>query len=372
MAALGEVPFGRYYGTRRRHAAVRRPRRRLLRAHRRPRLHRVDLAATSSAPSPGSTTTATCDGDGFVEYARRSQQRPDPPGLEGLGRLRLPRRRHAWPRGPSPCARSRATSTPPARQAPSSPRVLGQPERAAAPGAPGRGAAGAVRAAPSGARISAPTPWRSTARSGRCEVRSLQRRPLPLLRHRQPAERAWRVADSAARRILLLGLGHPHPRRQRGALQPDVLPQRLGLAARQRPDRRMGMARYGRKDGAAKVLAGAVRGQPALRPAPHAGAVLRLPPRAGEGPTLYPVACAPQAWAAGSVFLLLQACLGLDIDAPKGGSASNAPSSRRPRPRHPRATSGSAKPASISSSSATRATSGSTWRSGTGRSRWSW
>jgi glycogen debranching enzyme len=32
-------------------------------------------------------------------------------------------------------------------------------------------------------------------------------------------------------------------------------------------------------------------------------------------PTLYPVACAPQAWAAGAVFLLLQACLGLQIEA---------------------------------------------------------
>ncbi len=37
--------------------------------------------------------------------------------------------------------------------------------------------------------------------------------------------------------------------------------------------------------------------------------------RTGEGPTLYPVACSPQAWAAGSAFLLLQACLGLEIDA---------------------------------------------------------
>jgi glycogen debranching enzyme len=38
-------------------------------------------------------------------------------------------------------------------------------------------------------------------------------------------------------------------------------------------------------------------------------------PRAqGEGPVLYPVACAPQAWASASVFLLLQACLGLDVD----------------------------------------------------------
>jgi glycogen debranching enzyme len=35
--------------------------------------------------------------------------------------------------------------------------------------------------------------------------------------------------------------------------------------------------------------------------------------RVGEGPTLYPVACAPQAWAAGAVFLLLQACLGLRV-----------------------------------------------------------
>ena len=35
----------------------------------------------------------------------------------------------------------------------------------------------------------------------------------------------------------------------------------------------------------------------------------------GEGPIPYPVACAPQAWAAGSVFLLLQACLGLSVVA---------------------------------------------------------
>ena len=37
--------------------------------------------------------------------------------------------------------------------------------------------------------------------------------------------------------------------------------------------------------------------------------------RAGYGPTLYPVACSPQAWAAASVFLLLQASLGLTLDA---------------------------------------------------------
>ena len=37
--------------------------------------------------------------------------------------------------------------------------------------------------------------------------------------------------------------------------------------------------------------------------------------RSDERPTLYPVACAPQAWAAGAVFLLIQSSLGLDIDA---------------------------------------------------------
>jgi glycogen debranching enzyme len=39
-----------------------------------------------------------------------------------------------------------------------------------------------------------------------------------------------------------------------------------------------------------------------------------FPRRPGEGPTLYPVACAPQAWASGAVFMLLQAALGLTID----------------------------------------------------------
>ena len=37
--------------------------------------------------------------------------------------------------------------------------------------------------------------------------------------------------------------------------------------------------------------------------------------RLGQGPTLYPVACSPQAWAAGAVFMLLQSCLGISINA---------------------------------------------------------
>lgn len=38
-----------------------------------------------------------------------------------------------------------------------------------------------------------------------------------------------------------------------------------------------------------------------------------FPRAAGEPPVAYPVACLPQAWAAGAVFMMLQACLGLKI-----------------------------------------------------------
>jgi glycogen debranching enzyme len=34
----------------------------------------------------------------------------------------------------------------------------------------------------------------------------------------------------------------------------------------------------------------------------------------GQGPTPYPVACLPQAWSSASVFMLLQATLGIHID----------------------------------------------------------
>lgn len=76
-----------------------------------------------------------------------------------------------------------------------------------------------------------------------------------------------------------------------------------------------GLARYGHHEAAATLLA-------SLRDAAEEFDLRRLPElfcgfprRPGEGPTRYPVACAPQSWAAGSVFMLLQACLGLDVDA---------------------------------------------------------
>jgi len=38
----------------------------------------------------------------------------------------------------------------------------------------------------------------------------------------------------------------------------------------------------------------------------------------GQGPTLYPVACSPQAWASATPFTLLEASLGLQFDPFKG------------------------------------------------------
>ncbi|MEX1024924.1 MAG: amylo-alpha-1,6-glucosidase [Planctomycetota bacterium] len=76
-----------------------------------------------------------------------------------------------------------------------------------------------------------------------------------------------------------------------------------------------GFARYGLKNEALKVFE-------ALFEASALMEIHRMPElfcgftrRPGQGPVHYPVACAPQSWAAGAVFLLLQSCLGLSIDA---------------------------------------------------------
>ncbi|CAF0691913.1 amylo-alpha-1,6-glucosidase [Candidatus Methylacidithermus pantelleriae] len=47
--------------------------------------------------------------------------------------------------------------------------------------------------------------------------------------------------------------------------------------------------------------------------------------RPGEGPTLYPSACVPQAWAAASVFYLLEACLGMTIHGEERRVVFDAP-----------------------------------------------
>ncbi|HEY2988994.1 MAG TPA: amylo-alpha-1,6-glucosidase [Candidatus Binatia bacterium] len=77
-----------------------------------------------------------------------------------------------------------------------------------------------------------------------------------------------------------------------------------------------GFAQYGFKNAAIKLLSGLFDASLFLDLRRMPELFCGFSRRPGEGPTLYPVACAPQSWAAASVFLLLQACLGLSIKAP--------------------------------------------------------
>jgi glycogen debranching enzyme len=79
-----------------------------------------------------------------------------------------------------------------------------------------------------------------------------------------------------------------------------------------------GFDRYGMKDKTTQILNGLfdASGSVDLRRLPELFCGFHRRP--GEGPTLYPVACSPQAWASGAVFLLLQSALGLSIDGVDG------------------------------------------------------
>jgi glycogen debranching enzyme len=74
-----------------------------------------------------------------------------------------------------------------------------------------------------------------------------------------------------------------------------------------------GMALYGDRTGAVRVMASTFEAAVRFE--------MRMPElfcgfsrERGEPPVAYPVACLPQAWSSGAVFMLLQACLGLRVD----------------------------------------------------------
>jgi glycogen debranching enzyme len=78
-----------------------------------------------------------------------------------------------------------------------------------------------------------------------------------------------------------------------------------------------GLARYGNKQAAVHLLQALFEAAVSFD--------MRLPElfcglarRRGEPPTAYPVACLPQAWAAGAPFMMLEACLGVTVDAERG------------------------------------------------------
>ncbi len=147
-----------------------------------------------------------------------------------------------------------------------------------------------------------------------------------------------RVHNSNAGQVLMTGLTEPErARRIAQSLMSDEMFSGWGIrtvaagAARYNPmsyhnglvwphDHALiaiGLSRYGFKDLALKLLAVLFEGSLSFDlhrvPELYCG----FPRRPGEGPTLYPVACSPQAWSAGTVFMMLRAALGIHISAPQ-------------------------------------------------------
>jgi glycogen debranching enzyme len=129
--------------------------------------------------------------------------------------------------------------------------------------------------------------------------------------------RARRVADSLTGQDLFSGWGIRTIGTREARYNPmsyhngSLWPHDNAIAA-------AGLARYGLTDGVVAIAGSLFEASlhVDLQRMPELFCGFRRRP--GEGPTLYPVACAPQAWAAGAAFLILQACLGLSIDALDG------------------------------------------------------
>ena len=233
MARLGEVPFSPLLRQRRRDAAVRHADRRVLRAYRRSRRRSEPCGPTSRRHCSGSTPTAIPTAMGFVEYQRQSVTGLSNQGWKDSARRDLPRRMARWPKARSPCARCRAMSMPAKRHAAQLARALG---RAGDGGAASMQQAEKLRQkfeaafwceelstyalALDGAETALPG-HRLECRACAVDRDRRARRARAGRRHAAAASAAFPAGASAPWRCL------------GGALQPDVVSQRLGLAARQ-------------------------------------------------------------------------------------------------------------------------------------------
>ncbi len=76
----------------------------------------------------------------------------------------------------------------------------------------------------------------------------------------------------------------------------------------------LGFSRYGLRREAARILNGLFHACTYIELRRLPELVCGFPRRRGQGPTSYPVACAPQAWSAAAQLSLLQSCLGIRFD----------------------------------------------------------
>jgi glycogen debranching enzyme len=311
MAALGEVPFGRYYGS-----VDSTPSSCSSRAPtigERGTAHSSRSSGRGSSPrSAGSNATATPTATASSSTRGRARTGSEP-RVEGLGRLRLRRVRHArrrMPRSPWP----RCRPTPSARR----PRWRASPgcwKRARSGTAP-RERCEALR------RRFEDAFWCPDLGVYALALDGAKRLPRPHLQLRAvPAHRSRRRRPGRARsrrrcssRISSrAGASAPRAARER-RFNPisyhngTIWPHDNSLIG-------AGLARYGLMNDVAPILDGLIE---ATRWMAHGRrpelffVFARFP---GRGPTLYPVACAPQAWASGALYLLLASTLGLEIAA---------------------------------------------------------
>ena len=312
MAALGEVPFGRYYGS---HDAT--PLFVMLAAA---YWRQTDDTATVARLWPHveravewMRTYGDPDGDGLLEYARDRET-----GLQQQGW------KDSWDsvfhadgslaEGPIALCEIQAYAYGAYRGAAELADALGHPRHASDL----RDRAGALRSAFDAAFWDAELGTFALALDGQ----------------KQPC----RVAASNAGHALLTGLALP----ERAPLVAEALMGDAGYsgwgirtvaagAARYNPmsyhdgsiwphDNALiglGLARYGLHERAARLLADQLDASRHFDLARLPELFCGFTRRPGEGPTRYPVACSPQAWAAGAAFMLVQAALGLEVDAPR-------------------------------------------------------
>jgi glycogen debranching enzyme len=149
------------------------------------------------------------------------------------------------------------------------------------------------------------------------------------------AKRACRVRTSNAGHLLWTGIASPdHARRVADAMISSDFFSGWGIRTIAKGEPRynpmsyhngsiwphdnsfiaLGLSRYGFQRHADKIFEAmlAAASFMELRRLPELFCGFRR--RRGAGPTLYPVACSPQAWASGSLFLMIQAALGIEFD----------------------------------------------------------
>lgn len=308
MAALGEVPFGRYYGT-----VDATPLFVMLAAGHYERTGERDLVSELwphiEAALAWIETYGDADGDGFVEYRRKSRDGLDNQGWKDSSDAIF----HAdgsLAEGPIALAEVQAYAYAAYIGAASIASALDKPERAAALTAKAETLKDRFdaafwledRATYALALDGAKRPLRVVASNAGHALFAGIARP----------ERASRVADTLLSSDAYSGWGIRTIAASEARYNPmsyhngSIWPHDNALIA-------LGFARYGFKAPALRVMDG-------LFGAAQSFALKRLPElfcgfprRSNAGPTAYPLACAPQAWSAASVFALLAGVLGISF-----------------------------------------------------------